>query len=475
MGSPPSVGLTTRVARLAALCILLLPSRALAGPPFITDDPEPVDYQHWEFYDFSQGIRAGGATDGAAPACDCNYGVLPNVQLHVQPGIALHRDKGGPFAYGAADTELGVKYRFLEQEKKDWTPSVAFYPLLETPSGDAARGLGAGRARAFLPVWAQKDMGEWTTFGGGGFWINRGPGARNYVFIGWALQRKLSDKLAVGVELFHETPSEIGGKQATGFNVGATYDLTEHYHLLVSAGKGLQHARETDAFTWYLGLQVTGGKDEAEEKEKKAASSEKASALPWSGFHIAAGTGGHWLNVREDDTLAYSPIPGGAFAKGGGVFAVAAGIDQQLGKAVLGVESDVEAGAAAGQGRSFSGTTLKSDLRSSLRLRGGVAEGRALFYLTGGAVLANIFANALGESFSTGRLGWTLGAGLEYAFTNAWSGRVEYRHGDFGAPVFRSDNFDGNFYRLRMTDESARLAIAYRFDFAGGERGAAEE
>ena len=469
------VNFKARGARLAALCIALFPSAALAGPPFITDDPEPVDYEHWEFYDFSQGIRAKGATDGVAPACDCNYGILPNVQLHVQPGVALHRDKGGPFTYGAMDTELGVKYRFLEQDKKDWTPSVAFYPLLETPSGDATRGLGAGRTRAFLPFWAQKDMGDWTTFGGGGFWINRGPGARNYAFMGWVLQRKLSDKLAVGVELFHQTPSEIGGMQTTGFNVGATYDLTEHYHLLVSAGKGLQHARETDAFTWYLGLQVTGGKDEAGQKEEKTAASDKTSALSWSGFHIAAGAGGHWLNAWEDDRIAYGQIPGAAFGKGGGVFAVAAGIDQQLGAAVLGVESDVEAGAAVAQGRSLVGATLKSDLRSSLRLRGGLAEGRGLVYLTGGAALANIFANALGESFSTGRLGWTLGAGLEYAFTNEWSARVEYRHSDFGAPLFRSDNFDGDLYRLRMTDDSARLAIAYRFDFPEGERREAKD
>jgi hypothetical protein len=29
---------------------LLLSSSALAGPPFVTDDPEPVDYLHWELY-----------------------------------------------------------------------------------------------------------------------------------------------------------------------------------------------------------------------------------------------------------------------------------------------------------------------------------------------------------------------------------------------------------------------------------------
>ena len=50
----------------------------------------------------------------------------------------------------------------------------------------------------------------------------------------------------------------MGGEIVTGFNVGAIYDLSEHFHLLASAGKGLQHARETNAFSWYIGLQITG-------------------------------------------------------------------------------------------------------------------------------------------------------------------------------------------------------------------------
>ncbi len=244
-------------ALLAAL--LLPPCSAFAGPPYITDDPEPVDYQHWEVYGFSQGMRARGETSGVAPSCDCNYGVLPDVQLHVQPGVAFRAGAGAAPQWGAGDTELGLKYRFIEQDKANATPSVAFYPLLEAPTGDAARGLGGGRTRAFLPLWAQKDFGDWTTFGGGGYWINPGPGARNYGFVGWVLQRKVSDRLALGVELFHQTPSEIGGAQATGFNLGGVYDFNEHYHLLFSLGRGLQHASETNAFSWYLGLQITGG------------------------------------------------------------------------------------------------------------------------------------------------------------------------------------------------------------------------
>ena len=45
-----------RVAYLAVIGLALCkPELAQAGPPFMTDDPEPVDYQHYEFYTFSTG------------------------------------------------------------------------------------------------------------------------------------------------------------------------------------------------------------------------------------------------------------------------------------------------------------------------------------------------------------------------------------------------------------------------------------
>jgi hypothetical protein len=43
----------------------------------------------------------------------------------------------------------------------------------------------------------------------------------------------------------------------TGFDVGATYDLSEHWHLLASAGSGLQNRHATNQFSYYLGLQWT--------------------------------------------------------------------------------------------------------------------------------------------------------------------------------------------------------------------------
>jgi hypothetical protein len=259
----PTMPETTSTKQLPAMslaALLLLSSSASAGPPFITDDPEPTDYQHWEVYIFSQGVHATGEISGVVPpSCDCNYGGLPNVQLHFQPGMAISRPEGKAMQWGVGDTEFGIKYRFLEQDKASWVPSVAIYPLLEAPTGNAARGLGTGRTHAFVPLWIQKDLGDWTTFGGGGYWINPGPGNKNHWFVGWVLERKITDKFTLGVELFHETPDKIGGLQTTGFNVGGIYDFTDHYHFLFAFGKGLQHAKETNQFSWYVGFEWTGG------------------------------------------------------------------------------------------------------------------------------------------------------------------------------------------------------------------------
>ncbi len=127
--------------------------------------------------------------------------------------------------------------------------------MLELPTGSQSRGLGVGHVRLFLPVWVQKSFGDWTTYGAGGYWINQNDtyGDKNYWFVGWLLQRKITDKLILGGEIFHQTADSIAGVDQTGFNLGGQYDFDEHNHLLFSAGRGFQNASETNLFSWYLG------------------------------------------------------------------------------------------------------------------------------------------------------------------------------------------------------------------------------
>ena len=39
-----------RFSLLISLFVLLITTLGYAGPPFNTDDPEPVNFKHWEYY-----------------------------------------------------------------------------------------------------------------------------------------------------------------------------------------------------------------------------------------------------------------------------------------------------------------------------------------------------------------------------------------------------------------------------------------
>lgn len=241
----------TAAAALAG-CILLLPAALKAGPPFLTDDPEPVGTGHWEIYTAASAARDKGGLSGTLPHLEINYGAFRDTQLHFIAPAAFYRPAGGPFRSGCGDTELGVKYRFLRETGP--RPQLGTFPLLELPTGDKERGLGSGRARLFLPLYFQKSRGAWTTYGGGGYWLNPGPGNRNWTFLGWLLQRDLGSGLTLGAELFHRTPDTAGGRPGTGFNAGGQVNFTEHEHLLFSAGRDLSGPVRLTA---YLAFQLT--------------------------------------------------------------------------------------------------------------------------------------------------------------------------------------------------------------------------
>jgi hypothetical protein len=236
--------------------VFLATSTAWAGPPFVTDDPEPVDEGHVEINIAAIGLVQKAGTAEPAPMVDANWGALPDIQLHLGFGLA-YAEHDGAIQAGYGDTELGVKYRFIDQDADGWRPEIAFYPQLELPTGDAARGLGAGHVQLLLPIWLQKDWGEWTAFGGGGFWENHHNADRNNWQFGAALLRKVTDNLQLGGEIYHQTATTMGLVSTTGANIGGTWDLSETGHILVSVGRGLVHANLNDRLSFYLGYQIT--------------------------------------------------------------------------------------------------------------------------------------------------------------------------------------------------------------------------
>ena len=234
---------------------------AYAGPPFLTDDPETVGHRGWEVYVASQMVKGKDKKSGTAPHFEVNYGLLSNLDLHAIFPLVYVDPEEDSTHYGFGDIELGVKYRFVEEEGH--LPMVATFPLVGLPTGNHNKGLGAGHMRAFLPLWLQKSWGPWTTYGGGGYFINPGSENKNYWYAGGVLQRDLSEKATLGGELFYTTSQTAGEGSRTGFNVGGVFNFSEEHHLLFSAGR---HIHGPDRFLMYIGYQLTFGLRE-EKKE----------------------------------------------------------------------------------------------------------------------------------------------------------------------------------------------------------------
>ncbi|MDD2541163.1 MAG: transporter [Desulfuromonadaceae bacterium] len=233
---------------------LLAPPTVWAGPPFITDDPEPVEYRHGEFYISSIYANNKDGKTGTAPHFEGNYGVVPDVQLHLLLPLAYVHPNGGPTSYGIGDTEVGVKYRFINEGGT--SPQVGIFPLVEIPTGDSKSGLGGGHVPVFLPIWVQKSWEPWTTYGGGGYWVNPGKGNKNFWQLGWLVQRDVTKTLTLGAEIFYFGKESAYGRDRTGYNFGGIINLTEEHHILVSAGSDIVG---DNRFSAYLGYQWTFG------------------------------------------------------------------------------------------------------------------------------------------------------------------------------------------------------------------------
>jgi hypothetical protein len=265
------------------LLVLMAATELWAGPPFQTDDPEPVEFRHYEFYQFGTVSSTPVETDPTGPAFEFNWGAVPNVQIHVVlpfGGVIPSNNPiylpggAGPSAYGLLDTEVGVKYRFVQETKH--RPQIGTFTMLELPTGSYSKGLGVGKVWYKLPVWLQKSWGEWTAYGGAGYQVVPQVQYRNFFYTGWLLQRSAGKKLTLASEVFFHQKEGFAAaqtKSSTMLDVGGYYQLKgQGLQLLFAYGHSVIGQTENYG---YLGLYQTWGN-----KADKAGAALLAHPLP---------------------------------------------------------------------------------------------------------------------------------------------------------------------------------------------------
>jgi outer membrane immunogenic protein len=150
----------------------------------------------------------------------------------------------------------------------------------------------------------------------------------------------------------------------------------------------------------------------------------------WTGFYAGI-NGGYGFGTSDWDVPSISNKPKGGLIGG------TVGYNWQSGAIVYGLEgdfdwADVKESVTCG---ALSRET-KNDWLATVRGRLGYAFDRWPPYITGGGAFGNVKAtstNPAAGGASNTQVGWTVGAGLEYAFLGNWSAKIEYLYVDLGS------------------------------------------
>ncbi|WP_137390743.1 outer membrane protein [Rhodoligotrophos defluvii] len=205
------------------------------------------------------------------------------------------------------------------------------------------------------------------------------------------------------------------------------------------------------------------------------------SASRWAGLYGGIHFSTAWGKAEwRDPTGLLTPF-GGSFPADGASEGVASGgqigYSRQLDNLLVGLEgrvgwTNLEALVACGAGENGGGWICRNDtdLLAALTARAGYDLGRVLVYVKAGPALKysrfNIAArNTYYNIFRGDRaeLGWTAGAGLEFAIDDRWSAQAEFAAYEFGTAKFRMRDQAGSML-VKVSEHTylATVGLNYR-------------
>ena len=223
----------------------------------LTDDPGTPGSGVWEINAAYLEQRTAQERVRSFPHVDFNYGLGEHIQLKYETGwLFVDAPEGGGVKSGLDDSLLGLKWRFLDQERSGVDMSV--YPQLqvENSTGSVARGIAEPGPNLFLPVEIGRDFGKMRLIGEIGYQYLRAQ--ENEWVVGLLGALEVSDALELMAEV-RSFSEKFLNRGDVVVNLGLRRALSSKVKLLASVGTGLTNGPETTTFIAYLGVQLLLG------------------------------------------------------------------------------------------------------------------------------------------------------------------------------------------------------------------------
>ena len=228
------------------------------GPPMLTDDPGTpgagvleINLSYIEQKNRLERLRN-------VPHVDFNYGLGERIQLKYETSWLLSEaPDGGGTKSGLDNSLLGVKWRFLDEERSGLDMSV--YPQLQVENfnGSVSRGIAEPGPNLFLPVELARDFGKVKLVGEVGYQYFHAK--NNEWVVGLLGAMQASEKLEVMAEVRSFSEKLLDGGDVIA-NVGFRQTLNPKLKLVASVGTGLNNRADSTTLITYIGVQLLLGK-----------------------------------------------------------------------------------------------------------------------------------------------------------------------------------------------------------------------
>jgi hypothetical protein len=227
---------------------------AQGGPPYYTTDPDTPGNHNWEINIAYMPFLYPANSLAHIPDVDINYGIGKRIQLTYESAWLRLFNSPSPAKYGMEQSQVGVKWRFYENEESGMEISVFPQFSFNNPNNAVARGFAPPGASLLLPMeFSKKFKHVQLNWEGGYNFVHLGPDGW---IAGLLAGHDVSKNWEIDAEFFSSGSFRKSLNQET-VDFGARYKIHPPFILLLMAGRSIVPSSDHQPFfVGYFGMQI---------------------------------------------------------------------------------------------------------------------------------------------------------------------------------------------------------------------------